>query len=169
MAIEFRLRCNTTFTLPQIEDVLLSNCNLTVAERSEITLGRKPGTQEDETGKMVVYQGQRLTCFIHPESTLGKSVIQEAFGFSPNISVTFRLDKFDDEDVGTDTMMSICRAIIRDLSTDCVLLENGDFPMLLRKGHSIVIQPLGPYWNTRLKELARAIGDPYSLKVLPVI
>jgi hypothetical protein len=153
----------------QVCEALVRRCGLTEEQRGEIVLGRQPGLVEEERAEMVTFSATGLTCFFHAESSLGRSIIEDAFGFRPTKNLTFRIDKFDDYDEGIINMLCVCSAVIKELSGDCVLLENGDTPLLLRRGGRMLLQSRDPFWISKLEMIAVEVGEPYSFDVIPVL
>jgi len=169
MSVEYRLRFDLRVPDTQVCEVIVTQAGLIEERREVIVLGRSLGKPEEEHGEMIVFQGTGIFCFFHPESSLGQSIIEEAFGFRPTKNITFRIDKFEHYEDGILNMLCTCIAIIKSCTSDCVLLENGDIPLLLRKRGHLTLQSGDSYWSAKLEFMAREIGDPYIFKPMSVI
>ena len=66
-------------------------------------------------------------------------------------------------------MLCVCSVTIKELSGDCVLLENGDIPLLLRRSGRLLLQSRDSFWTSKLEMIAAEIGEPYSFEVIPVL
>jgi hypothetical protein len=167
VAIEYRLRCDLSSENARVGETLFSECNLLETGRGEIVLGRVPGTEKQDRGEMVTFVGKGVVCYFHPESILGQSIIEDAYGFRPTHNLTFRIDKFDNYDCGISNMMRACANIIKLLSRDCVLFD-GDVPLLLRRDHRLVLQSSDSFWVDKLRTIATDVGDEYAFAEIPV-
>src|SRR5262249_50375552 len=98
------------------------------------------------------------------ENPIGKSVIEVAFGFSPSVCVLFRLEKFEDSEVGVITVLRVTIELFRHLSGDAVLLFNGEHVLLLRIRGRLFLNTGRGFWSpSRLHEVTL----PYEEKGIP--
>jgi len=167
MAIEYQLRCDFTTAEWQRCIAAMTECGLTEVERRLVKLGRWPGAVEEDTGELIAFDAYGLDCSVFPESRLGRSIMRDAFGVDPKLQILFRLDAVEGLDTGMSKMTRVCVVILKGTSGDCVLLANGDTPILLRKGGRVVLQA-DPNWAGLTSAIA-GFSNSFTFEPLPVI
>lgn len=95
---------------------------------------------------------------------LGQSVIEEAFGFRPDISVLFRINPKEDHEKGRHTLLRATMELLRQIPGDAVLLFNGENIILQRiEGQLVLNEEWGNWTASQLTEVTL----PYELCNLP--
>jgi len=169
MAIEYTLRCETDATESEIGNTLVERCSFVLESAEVVPLGRHPELAEEERGVVTSYQAPGLRCAIHPESHLGRELMEEAFGLQSTCCITFRIEKFEGYDDGITNMICACISVIKKHARQCVLLENFDVPLLVRKSRNLTLQSTDPCWKDKLQIIASEIGDPASFAPIPIL
>jgi len=167
VAIEYTLRCETAASHSEIGNTLVELCGFVFEGADVVPLGRHPQLAEEEEGVVISYQAPGLRCVIHPESRLGKELMEEAVGLHSTCCITFRIDKFDGYDDGMTNMICACISVIKKHAPQCVLLANHHVPLLVRKSRKLTLQSRDPFWRDKLEIIASEIGDPASFAPIP--
>jgi len=87
-----------------------------------------------------------------------------AFGFTANTVVSFRLDKFRDI-AATSEVFAVSLHVLNQVAGDAVLLFNGEFPLLLRKGGEWTLNSNASEWH--IAPRIRESGIPFKYTSLP--
>lgn len=98
------------------------------------------------------------------KGALGQSVIEEAFGFRPNISVFFRISPKEDYEKGRHTLLQATIELLRQVPGDAVLLFNGENIVLQRIGGQLV---LNEEWGNWTPSQLADVTLPHELRNLP--
>lgn len=93
----------------------------------------------------------------------GDSVLKDALGIDPTVSVLFRLDKFGDLEKAKARVLAATLALAHAVRSDFVLLFNGETIILLRRGGVVVINERAGFWEGGL---AAALDLPHSREAL---
>lgn len=112
-------------------------------------LSSVPGFKKDN-GELMAPD---LQISINESTGLASLVIEDEFGFSPSVSVSFRLNKFGDP-------VSMRKLIVRAMSTllqytleDVVFLFNGQTVVLQRIKGKLELNRIEDFWINEVKEL----------------
>jgi hypothetical protein len=92
-----------------------------------------------------------------------KSIIEEEFGFVPNITIWFRLNWDADFEKADRITIRVTIELLRQSSEDAVLL-NGDSTVLQRLGGNLLLNDAFNPWIT---ELLPEVTLPYEIRNLP--
>lgn len=91
--------------------------------------------------------GSGLIIYASPESELGRSIINDEFHFTPTVRVTFRLDKFDDMEIGKIKFLRGTLELLRQAPGDAVLLFNNEDVILQRTGGRLILNDKSSFWT----------------------
>jgi hypothetical protein len=145
MALEYRLRIATSLEPSQ---VLRS---LSLLHSLETRSGQLSGP-----GVIAIQ--------VSPVSERGSSVIRDAFGFSPTVDITFRLEKLENLDAGVRTVIRATLELLRETAGEVVMLFNGEDVVLLRKDGLLVLNNAWDFWSqARLAQVTL----PYAMRSIP--
>lgn len=99
------------------------------------------------------------------QTRLGRSIIEEGFGFSPDVSVGFRLDPNSERyEEGKRLMLRCTMVLLQEAAGDGVLLFNGERVVLQRTGGVLV---LDEGWSqTGVSRLDEEITLPHERRPL---
>jgi hypothetical protein len=87
------------------------------------------------------------------------NVVEETYGFLPNISIYFRRDKFEAYEDGYENMVRSVISILRNFHSEAILLGPGGETLLLYKNDDLILQKKG--WGESGLSL---IDSPYTLQ-----
>jgi hypothetical protein len=146
MALEFSLDISTTFDLEHILHILSEELSL----------------ESNESSAYLVGSGVLVTAFSKGE--LGQSVIEEAFGFRPDIFVLFRIKPKEEFEKGRHTIVQTTMKLLEQISGDAVLLFSGEKIVLQRIGGQLLLNREWGNWN---ESLLFEVKLPYELRELP--
>lgn len=93
-----------------------------------------------------------------------QSIIEEEFGFVPNITIWFRLNWDADFEKAKQIMIRVTIELLRQISEDAVLLFNYDSIVLQRLGENLLLNDAFNPWIT---ELLPEVTLPYEIRNLP--
>lgn len=93
-------------------------------------------------------------------------MIEEEFGFGPQISITFRLDKEIDSVIAHTRLLQGCIELLSDSSNDAVLLFNGETIIFLRRNGKFILNLVKGFWTD---EVLAVIPIPYEFESIPSI
>jgi hypothetical protein len=144
MALEYFLRIATDLKPPQTLDFLARTLQFEVEPDSSLS-------------------GPGLTITASAESKIGQSIISEAFNFTPTVRVTFRVDKFDDTELGRLSLLRGTLELVRQLKSDAVLLFNGEDVVLLHAKGELALNEQNGFWTA---ERLALIDLPYVMRSL---
>ena len=91
---------------------------------------------------------------------------EQESGFTPDTSVSFRVDKFDGLRPGLRTMLAVVQECLSACPADAVLLFNGEVPILRRSGGALVLNRSWGYWNDGLSSV---LTHPFEWRELAPI
>ena len=91
--------------------------------------------------------GSGLTVYASPENELGRAIINDEFHFAPTLRITFRLDKFDDTELGKIKLLRGTLELLRQTPSDAVLLFNNEDVVLLRAGGRLALNDRSGFWT----------------------
>ncbi|PSB35546.1 hypothetical protein C7B69_05740 [filamentous cyanobacterium Phorm 46] len=93
-----------------------------------------------------------------------QSIIEEEFGFVPNITIWFRLNWDADFEKADRIMIRVTIELLRQISKDAVLLFNYDSTVLQRLGGNLLLNDAFNPWIT---DLLPEVTLPYEIRNLP--
>lgn len=92
--------------------------------------------------------------------------VEEAFGFTPEVHVLFRFDKFADFPRQHHDMVRLVSVLLADIRGDALLLFNGEVVWLLRTGDRLRVSDRDDLWTP---ELLALLPGPYERRGFPVL
>ncbi len=107
-----------------------------------------------------------LLVYAIKENALGQSIIEEAFGFHPDVVIDFRINPTSEYSLGKYTLLQATMELLHQFSGDAVLLSNGEDLVLQRIGGKLVVNKDWSNWSTsQLSEVtlpyeARSLSSP---------
>ncbi len=93
-----------------------------------------------------------------------QSLIEEEFGFVPDICIWFRINSNADREKADQIMIQVTVELLRQISEDAVLLFNGESIVLQRRGGNLLLNDAFNPWIT---ELLPEVTLPYEIRNLP--
>ena len=110
--------------------------------------------------------GSGMLISVFPETSEGQSIMEEAFGFKPSVSIGFRMQPISvsEAEIGKLTMLQVTIEILKLVTGDSVLLFNGEIILLQRFNNQLLLNQDYALW--RGAALAE-ITITYELKSLP--
>jgi hypothetical protein len=114
--------------------------------------------QEDETDDPIVLVKKGVVAIVDYYKP-HFNVIEETYGFLPNISIYFRLDKFDGFDDGYKNMIDSVQQILKKFECQAIMLGPGGGTALLSMGGQLFLQQ--DEWNENNLKL---FDLPYVVK-----
>jgi len=134
MALEYMLRIATNLKPSEVLDFLSS------------ALGLEADSEQVSGPGVIIYAST--------ESERGRSIIEDAFHFSPTIRMTFRLDKFEDTELGRNTLLQATLELLQQTNSDAVLLFNNEEVVLLSVGSRLILNKNNSFWiSSRLSQV----------------
>lgn len=94
------------------------------------------------------------------------SPVEEEFGFTPEVHVLFRFDKFTDFPRQHHDMVRLASTLLTKTRGDAVLLFNGEVVWLLRTNGQLTISDRNDLWTPDLRAL---LPHPYERGDLPTL
>jgi hypothetical protein len=140
MALDYILSIETNSKPEQLSSFLVNDCGF-----------------KEISDEVLEYQGVTAGITI-PNAGISQSIFQEAYNFSPNIEIWFRLGKFGDLDAEYQTILLSVLALLKKINGNSVLLFNSEITVLLRLGEELV---LDSNWNSEF-----LTDIPYNLRPL---
>lgn len=107
-----------------------------------------------------------LQIFINESTGLAVQVIEDEFGFSPSVEVTFRVNKFGDPVTIRKRFIQAVWSLLQHTHEDAVLLYNGQTVILLRIKEQLILNRVEGFWINEVKEL---IAGHYNFGDIPGI
>ena len=141
MALEYMLRTATNLEPERVLDFFASTLDLK-KEPDQIS-------------------GSGLIIYASPESELGRSIINDEFHFTPDVRVTFRLDKFDDMEVGKIKFLRGTLELLSRTPNNAVLLFNNEDVILQRVGGRLILNDKSSFWTP---EHLSEVRLPYEMR-----
>ena len=114
-----------------------------------------------EEGDAMRLSSSGVTVTAAPEDNLGRSIIQEAYRFTPTMYLKFRLDKFEGWENGLQTTIKATLGLLQRIKADGVLLFNGETPVLLSKNGAVTLNNANDFWEQ--PDLLSLITVPYQM------
>jgi hypothetical protein len=122
MSISHNLDIQTTLSLEEIKELLIkSNLGLTAIDNFN------------------GLDGFGITVFYTLAGDYGKKVIQEDYGFLPDVSIGFRLARNESETAGTETTAKALAILLLQGSGDAVFFINSDYIVLKRLNNKLTV------------------------------
>jgi hypothetical protein len=125
-------------------------------------LSSVPGFKEDN-GKLIAPD---LQISINKTTGLASLVIEDEFGFSPSVSVSFRLNKFGDPVSMRKQIVRAVSSLLQHTLEDTVFLFNGQTVVLQRIKEKLELNRIEGFWVNVVKELV--VGS-YEFRDIPGI
>ncbi len=145
MALEFDLSISTEFEPMQTLQILSQRLGL-----------------ERDSNMNLLAAGVSVSAIT--KSALGQSVIEDGFGFRPNIAVCFRIYPNEDYEQGKVTLLRATVELLSQVRGDAVLLFNGEEIVLQRIEENLLLNQDKSIWSPL--QLSK-ITLPYELRSLP--
>lgn len=147
MAHEYLLSLDTGLKVSQVQD-LLGNCLGLVGGQDGL---RGPGV---------------VSVHVFSPSPVRRSSVKEVFGFEPDTSILFRLDKFEHTDESLATVVRSAILLLHETQRSGVLLLNAERAELLRTREGWVVSDDDEFWNPSLMEM---VPEPFKRMPLPLL
>ncbi|VAW11957.1 hypothetical protein MNBD_BACTEROID03-2273 [hydrothermal vent metagenome] len=122
-------------------------------------------TAPDFSEKNGEIQAVDLRVDITKTKGLSVLIIEDDFGFSPAISISFRLNKFAEPNALYKRFMQAVWAVLKVAKGDAVFLFNGESIILHRKKNRLYLNEIDCFWF----ESTLPIEQPYELKIMNII
>lgn len=145
MSIDYSFKSNTKNTVQQVLERLRNMPGVSPLE----------GEAQAEGVVISVFEATRP----------GTSVIQEAFDFSPTVTVYFTVDK-EQIDQGVLSIVQISNELLALDPSDSLLLFNGELPLLVRRDGRLILDNTTNFWQPDHLALVKL---PYLFQHLPML
>lgn len=124
----------------------------------------KDDEDEDEDEGKIYVKGPGVLVSAVAASSRRKSLIEEIFGFRPDITVWFRIQPKENYSKGKDTILRATMVLLKEAQGDAVLLFNGEEIVLQRIGGKLVYNKGFSDWD--LSQLDRVSAFEYEVRDL---
>jgi hypothetical protein len=147
MSINYSLAYKSNTTLLEAQNILKGDFNL---DQSESYLSLDKG----------------LFISLTPSTARSRNFYSGYFGFEPDITVVFEIDKFGNQELLLRDMISMTSDILSKFAEDAVMLFNGEILILQKREGLLTLNAEWADWGGDMR-LSQYIKMPHKLESLP--